>query len=263
MKKIFIRIIGSVCILAAVLMLFMSTSVTVKDVSRNDMREYRNMITTDLQAVEDALIAEISRPYSEVKAELKDSELPATKSSIKKSINELETIFVEAVNFDISLKEVFEILRKAPRLIEDLDNLFSTSLSKQIVLKETGLTGLVEEDVQSAIEIGNDYKGAMVAVVIFIVLFAILGLAAATTHSLNKVRWLKYIVIVLLILVVVGISVGVPVLNDLIQNEFEPEVGFEDMTLRVTAMPYICVVLAIVPVVLDIIFEKNKIKKEK
>lgn len=256
MKKIFARIVGSICILAVLLTLFLSAWVTIKDVSRKDLKQYRNQLITDLETVEQRLILRISVPHSDIKEDLKDNDLPATKTAIKNRVEEVKAIIEELLDTDISLKEVFVLTSKAPRYIEDTGNMLDISACADMVFKATELAA--QDEVETIVEEADSLKGAFVAATIFFIVLIVLGCASAVTHSLNKVRFLKYIFLSLVLLLVVGVSIGVPVVNDLIQNEIYLLSGFEDVSLAVTAMPYICIALALIPVILDIIFERKK-----
>ena len=51
MKETLLRVVGSLCIIAAVLLMFLPDIVAVKGVSRKDLREYRKFIVTDLENI--------------------------------------------------------------------------------------------------------------------------------------------------------------------------------------------------------------------
>lgn len=257
MKKILVRIVGSLCILAAVLMFLLPAWVTIKDVSRKDMREFRDVLITDWETTENLLINELSQSNSAIKEDLKDNDLPNTKSGIKKRIGVIEKIIKDIFVFDISLKKVMVLSFKTPRLITDTENFLNTSCCNRIL----DAVFLEKEEVESVVNEIVNYKGIFTFVGIFFIVLALLGIASAATHNLNKVRWLKYIFVALLLLVVIGVCIATPILNEIIQNELEIDEIFEDMSLHITVMPFLCVTLAIVPIILDVIFERNN-KKE-
>jgi hypothetical protein len=65
-----------------------------------------------------------------------------------------------------------------------------------------------------------------------------------------------------LTILVVGFCVAAPLVSDLIVDSAVNIPALEDLVLTITVTPFISVVLAIVPVVLDIIFERKNKKME-
>lgn len=261
MKKLLIRLAGALFILASLAALILPTCIKVEEVSKKDFRECREEVTADLQTIENRLVAGLEWNNSPLKDDLKDNDLPSTKSSIKKRMKDAESLAKELVNPELSLKEVLSITGKAPKYIKDTENFLDTTYCADYVFEVSEL--MAYEHIEDAVDGISSLRGVFVVITAFFVIFAALGVASAVTHCFNKVRYLKYIFLVFLILIVVGMSVAVPALNDVLQDEVELERRFQDMTLRVTVMPYISVALMIIPVVLDIIFErKNKMKVE-
>ena len=72
MKKLLIRLAGSVCILAAVATIILTTWVQIGNVSRKDMRSLRKELSAHLEIAESNLTEAIT--YEEYKDDLKDND---------------------------------------------------------------------------------------------------------------------------------------------------------------------------------------------
>ena len=258
MKKIIIRLIGSLCILGALAVLLLTTWVELDGASRKELRELRNQLQEDLAMAEEKM-----QYYSDMEMfdeELKEYGLPRSPSKIKSRFKDTEALIKELVNTEISFGEILWVAKEAPGYIEDTEALLEIpALAEKLI--QTGASVEYEIDVESmeeTIDSVADFKAIFVIVVGFFIILMALALVSAVTHMLNKVRWVKYIFLVLLVAIVVGVCVGVPMLTDVIHDELYLTSAFEDMSLQVTVMPYFAAALMLVPVVLDIIFERKK-----
>ena len=281
-KKYLIRIVGSLCILGALAMMFVPSWVNIKDIDRRDLRNLRTDATNINSAVVDALCI-YAQNEDDFKDELKDYDLPYTRSSIKSRGKEIAKLTDELLNDSVSLKELLVLSVKAPGLIKDAENLVDCHEAAETVFSTTASYVLLEgtqaqntseissKQIQSAADtletttqdmIDEIAPVASLTVLLAVVLILILalGAAAAVTHICNKVRWLKYIFAVLLVCLVVGSCVAFPMVTDML-SDFVVDSAFEDMTLQIAVAPFIAVVLAIVPIVLDITCENKKRNK--
>ena len=257
MKKLFIRIAGSACILAALAAMLFPTWVQIDGISRKDVRTTRNGLVTGLENAEETLLRVLDGEYADqYKDDLKDNDLPSRKSQIKKSFKETETLIKELVNTEISLKEVLWVAVEAPGYIKDTENFLSTDYCASMVFSVFEQPQVYQEFVQDVVDEANAYTGIMIAAAILLIMLIILGCAAAVTHSMDRLRFLKYIFMSALAVVVIGLLIALPIITEIVQDVSDPMM--EEMKLTVTALPFIAVLLAAVPVVLDIVFERKK-----
>ena len=85
MKKYVIRIVGALCILSAMALLFLLPCVQLDGVSRKELRTMREDVTGVLEQGAESLYAWLD---SDMKDDLKDYDLPSTKAGIKKRFRE-------------------------------------------------------------------------------------------------------------------------------------------------------------------------------
>lgn len=260
MKKIIIRLVGALCILAAVAMMFLTTWVQIEDVKRQDMRQLRTQLTDDLAVAEETMLA-CRESYKE---DLKEYGLPTTSGKIKSRFRDTEALIKELVNTDISFHEVLWITKEVPTYIKDTEALLELpELAEMLIRTDKSAEFMIDvESVEETIEAVADFKAIFVIVFYFFVLLIALAVVSAVTHMLNKGRWVKYIFLVLLAAIVAGVCVGIPVVSEMILSEVYLTSALEGMSLRVTIMPYLTVALMLIPVVLDIIFERKRKKAE-
>lgn len=260
MKKYLIRLIGSLCILGALAILLMTTWVQVEGIKNRDLKNIRNQLTADLELAQEKMLC-----YSEMEMfeeDLKEYGLPRTPSKIKGRFKETENLVKELLNTDVSFYEVLWVAKEAPAYIADTQDLLEIpALADSLI--QTGEDAdfeITPESLEDTMDSVSGFKVIFVLVFAFFIFLMALALAAAVTHMLNKVRWIKYIFLVFLVLFVVGVCVGVPMAADIIHDEVYMPPEFADLSLRVTIMPYLAAALMLVPIVLDIIFER-KFKK--
>ena len=247
MKKLLIRILGSIFILAALFVMFIPTWIQIDGISRRDMRDMRAEMLADVSRAEEVVLRYIGN--DDYKESLQDCDLPSTKSAVKKRIKETETLLKETVNEDISLQELLNLSLKLPGYITDCENLTEFPYLPQIIED----TAEFEDTIDSL----SDIKMVFYVIGAAFIILILLGVASAITHSLHHARFVKYIFLALLVIVVLGFTVGASLLSDFMIDTFEMPEQAEDMTAQVTVMPYVALILAFVPVILDIIFERN------
>ena len=257
MKKILIRIVGSLCIIASLAIIFFAPICTIEDVSRKDIRNFRQAMTKDLETVQDAVLREI-KMFDKYKEELKDLDLPHTRSRIKQRFSQAEVVVSNLCDHNVSLQEAFIISTKAPRLISDTEKLFESTFCTTRIFKASNRVDA--DDAQDFVDAIAEYTWVFTVIICSVLFFVVLGIASAVTHSLNKVRFPKYIYLGLLLVLVVGLCVCMPMVNYLIQDALVLPNEIEDMVLQVSIFPFISLALAFVPMVLDIIFERKKAK---
>lgn len=276
MKKYIIRIIGALCILGAITLLFMSPFMEITGVKRSDMRELREDTEELLEGVSQMIQDRVS--YDEdFEDDLKDNDFPYKKSAIKKRFKEVEGLATELLNNKISIYELAVIAAKAPGIVKDVGNLLNTDGGDYVIsaITQNAMEQVREEnpdayfddedileykknmkaDAEDAVALLSALSIAFIGLVVLLALIVLLAVISAVTHVCNKKRGLKYVVLVIMLILVIGGTVAGPLVSKLVDLQ-KP---FDDAGLQMAIMPYVALVLMFVPVVLDIIFErKNK-----
>ena len=259
MKKILIRILGALFLLGAVFIMFATPWLQINDIKKKDLREFRELINAELDMTQETL-TEMVEYDEDYEYDLKDNDLPSQKGAIKRRIKDVRSLMESLLDAKISLQDVTLLSFKAPGLIEDTDNFLATEYAAEVIFEQSEL--VVAEDVEDPLDSVGDFAMVFYLVGACVVLLVVLGVVSAVCHCLNKARFIKYIYIAFMVLLVVGLCVALPMISDIIQNEGTLTEGAEDVTIGITAMPFIAVVLTFVPVVLDIIFERKNKKTE-
>lgn len=278
-KKYLIRVIGALCILGALALMFMPGWVTLDGISRRDLRNIRS----DIDGVFDAALDDFTH-YNEhndaFTDELKDCDLPHTRSSIKSRFKEVTHLTEELLDDTVSLQELLTVSIKAPGMMTDMENLLSSrkvssaffgSAAEYILYVGTQATGeeydsevvgVAADELEKAAEDGLDVVSEISPLFVLLagvlILILALGVAAAALHICNKGRWVKYLFLSVLVVLVAGSCVAFPMASGILADSLDDMSAFEDLALQITVTPFIAVALAIVPIVLDIIFERKK-----
>jgi predicted tellurium resistance membrane protein TerC len=275
-KKYIIRIIGALCILGAITLLFMSPFMEITGVKRADMREFREDTEKLLEGVSQTIQDRVS--YDEdFEDDLKDNNFPSKKSAIKKRFKEVEELATELLNDKISIHELAVISAKAPGIVKDVGNLLNTKGGDYVInaITQNAMEQVREEnpdayfgdeeireykknmqaDAEDAVALLSALSIAFIGLAVLLALIVLLAVISAVTHVCNKKRGLKYVVLVIMLILVIGGTVAGPLVSNLV----ELQKPFDDAGLQMAIMPYVALALMFVPIVLDIIFErKNK-----
>ena len=260
MKKIIMRIIGAVCILTSLIVMFFPSWITIDNVSRSDFREFRADTLDDLENVKNKFMGYYEY-NEEIKEELENNDLPYTKGKIKKRFNQSKELLKQLMDKDIKLKEVIWLSLEAPKLIKDTENLLETPICATLIFSNSKNVSYNEaEDVIDAVA---DYKFAFWLIFAFFVVLIALGLTAAATQIINKLKFFKFIFFGVLVLFVVAVCVISPIVSNIMADSLNLPQSMSDISLKVTVMPFVTIALSIVPIVLDIIIfaEAKKTKK--
>ena len=276
MKKYLIRIIGALCILGAITLLFLSPFMEITGIKRADLRDFREDAEALLDGVSQTMQDRVA--YDEdFEEDLKDNDFPYKKSEIKKRFKEVEELATELLNNKISIHELLVISVKAPGIVKDFGNLLNTDGGDYVInaIAESGMEQVREEnpdayfddsditeykktirgDAEDAVALLSALSIAFIGLAVVLALIVLLAVISAVTHVCNKKRGMKYIVLAIVLILVVGGTVAGPLVSNLVDLN-EP---FTDAGLQMAIMPYVALALMFVPVILDIIFErKNK-----
>ena len=285
-KKYLVRIIGALCILGALALIFMPACMSLDGVMGRDLRDLRKDVNNMTDEAKEAFLYELEDSWnSEVfEEELEDSDLPSRRSGVKAYFKEIDGLVDTALAGTYALKDVLVLSIKAPGLVEDMENLVDSSYVSKVFFGATAeyvvyqeyykgnLDRYDEETVDSttqmymdaaedSVEVFSELTFIFTLVTGVLVLIIVIGVASAVGQIFDKTRWIKYLFLVLLICLVTGFCIAGPLVTGVVEESMELVPAFEDMSLKVTATPFMALVLAIVPVVLDIIFERKKNKK--
>lgn len=282
-KKYLIRIVGALCILGAAALMFMPAWLQIKDIPRRDVRDLREDVSGICTAVSDRFIMNANRD-DDFKEELKDYGLPYTRGKINSRFATIEDLAKSILDCDISLQELLVLGVEAPGLIKDATNMidsrdvsavfygstvqyvlfegtqaitedYDDDIEKQII--EENIENL-ENATEDVVEVLSDISFLFAVLAGVLILVLALAVASAVTHVCNKTRWLKYIFLTVLVLLVVGSCLAVPMASEMIAGSMDAASAYADVSLRMTATPFISVALMIVPIILDIVYERKK-----
>lgn len=281
-KKYMVRIIGALCILGAVVLMFAPAWLQMKDVDRGDLRDLRSDIDGVCTIVIEDFTNELEND-DDFKDELRDYDLPYTRSKIKSRFRKVADLTDTVLDKDISLKEVLTLSVAIPGVLKDANNLLDSDCCEtlfnsaayyilyqgsQAIKDENGSNMAVnitygaeqlEEMTQDTVDAVSEYSFAFV--ILSGVLILIIGIAVLSTitHVCNKWRWVKYVFLGILVVMVVGVCVALPAVSDMLADAEEMmHPAFADMSLKITVAPFFAIALMVVPVVLDIIYERKK-----
>lgn len=273
------------CILAAIALLFMTPLIKINDVSSRDFRTLRNITFDACEGIEENILAYLEKGDEDFQEELKDNDLPYTKGTVKRRVGELENIAKDLLNDSVSMQELLILSCKAPGIVTDLKNILQTNqlsnltfhafasalaaADEELITPDFDLNSC-EELLQTSAEDAVDAIGSLVYLTYvlagLIILFLALAVLAACTHICNKGRWVKYLLLALVLLIIVGVFIATPALSNVVGGAFRDGMnmfeGWADIRLSIAITPFFSVALLVIPIVLDIIFERKKENKQ-
>ena len=274
MKKILVRIVGALCILGAAALMFLPTWFTVEDMNRKEFRKVRNDACGMIDRVEDIFVECIED--DDFKDTLSDSGLPAVRSKLKSRFKEIKSLCNELLNNEVSLKEITQTSFMVPGLLEDIENLayadsdvsntFFYNAAAYAVYEGSDpypdadgsyVLELSENMRDSAVEVVDALSGVSFLFVVLGCIFAgilLLAVISAVTHVCNKGRWVKYLFLAVLVILVAGSCVAMSMVSPMLAD-----MGpiFKDASLRMGITPFLAVAVMFIPIVLDIIYERK------
>jgi len=252
--KYVIRIAGALCILGALAIMFFTTWVRVENVSRKDIRQFREARLNEITLVRQEMtqMIEIDR----YKDDLKENDVPCTKAEIKKHTKKAEELTKTILDDQISLKELFVVSSAMPGIAENAQNLLDCTFCGKLLYNDTLDYNILS--IETAVESVVNANYVFYAILIFLGLMALLGIAAAVLHVLHIAGWVKYLFAVYVLILALVFFVGIPLVSNMVLAEMNLPAKYDDLSLRVTIMPALAVLLSIVPIVLSIVFKKKE-----
>lgn len=281
MKKLIVRIAGSICILAALALAIFPAWVQVGGVDREDTRDLKKAMTRTkededgekglLPQLKDFLIEAVDSDDETVreaaKEDLKNYDLPATKNAIKKRFDK-HTETAELIFQDqFSAIDLINLSMNIPSFAEDTAN-----MAEMLTADSEG-----DEVLDTIADITDGIKDAdfvFIAIIAYLAIFVLLGVGAAVANAFGKLRALKYIFFILLLISVLVVCIGLPMATEALLAEIDlngdpriADVSIEDyiseLTLTGTAVPYISALLALAPIILNIATKDKQNDKKK
>lgn len=269
MKKVITRIVGSICILLAAVLMFFPGNIQLDGVSRRDLREVRNSVTDDIESTRDYFLKKYAESeYSannNLKEELKDVGLPSTKTRLKTRFNKLGYLSKELFDQSISFKELTVYSLEAPELITDAEKLLESDLCVKLFIDSPAkINAKTIELLEDTVFEVSDYKYIFYGVPALFILLFILTVLAVISQSTNRIKPFKYVFTLLIIAITVALYLLIPLVSQYLPEalEFIKYKDITEATLKVTIVPILACVLSLVPVFLDI-FAPEKQKKSK
>ena len=258
-KKILTRVIGSLCIIAILMLFFFTAWVQVDGVKTKDMKDCRNQLLEQLHNVQNRLTSGIEYEY--IKDDLDDNDLPKTKAAIKKRINETENVVKKLIDDEIFFGEIVIVAVKAPGYVTETNRLFDTKHCAGLAFNDS--RDFIKRDtVEGIASEAADFVGVCYLVVGGFVVFVLLGCAASILNIFDKLSFVKYIFAALALMFILAVCIGIPILSNFIQNEILLAWPFENMSLKVSAAPYLTLLFVAAIIGLDVVANIEKKKKQ-
>lgn len=278
-KKYLIRIVGALCILGAIALMLMPAWLILDDIGHRELRNLRSDID-DLCSNTEELVLERITWDEDFKDELRDYDLPYSRGSIKGKFQDIKALTDELLNDTVSIQEVLTLCIQMPGLVSDAENLLDSDCGDEFFYTAAGyileqeepyyefdreeksdaaeqLQEMMEDDFDVILELSD----ICISVAIAIIFLFALGVASAATHICNKVRWLKYPFLGIVVGMVAGSCAVLPLASEVFIDVFGGMPAYADVTLKMGIAPFGAVALMIVPIILDIIFERKKERK--
>lgn len=271
-KTMLIRLVGALCIIGSVVMLFLSPWVQLDGLKRKEKSAVTDVLSEVYDGVEEGAVT-LVEDIDEISKALKKADLPykekAVKTMVRGITDPLKAVFDEGV----SLQGIFSLSWAFPEVAEWMGVTMDVMLDNAAAIGPAEEVTEVLEDIQDALE--TPVSIVRVVVIVFLAL-AVLTLLSAVCHMCNRVRWVKYLLLVLVMALVIGSYVAVPIASDSMNDAIEDAVDslqeslnlpaevmaavltLENLELTMGLMPALGAVLLLVPVLLDIIFEGKR-----
>ena len=278
MKKYLIRVIGALCILGAVALMFMGSWVEVDGIRSKDLRALREDTLGIIESLSEGFMDSLSD--SDFKDDLKDNDLPYTRSTVKDQFKDLSGLAKELLDETISLKELLVLSWKGPGVIKDVDHMLDLeaaedvfcTIAQYIMFYSSDpvsmddvtwedveyVAATIEDQTAEVVEGAMDFRMVLYGLVALLIIIGLLGVVGAVTHVCNHGRWVKYMFMIILVALAVGSMIAMPMVNEVLEEALYGTPTLEDLTLKVKFTPILAVALMFVPIVLDIIFERKK-----
>ena len=265
--KYFIRFIGSVCILAAIALLVMAPIIRIDGVKAKEYRSAYAKVEEMIKVEETWLLDAVERTNSPERDDLEDNKLPYKKADLKEWFGNINDIAKEALNDNISLKEVGVLIWNAPKLAKDIERLGETDLIlynaiNHLIRHDPSTYGgrNLHTNLRDAAENAGVIQLYGYLAIAVIALLGLLGVDAVIGNLRDKRRGGKYILLAITIAITVGGYVGFPFLSKLLQEILHEIKPLEDIELRLTIVPVLSSLLLIASVMTDR-WNKKRTKK--
>ncbi len=257
MKEKILRVTGSICIIVSVFIMFLTSIISIGGVTKRDLREYRKYVVEDLNEVEDYLLAN----FDYIKEDLKENELPFTKTALRKAFNKAEHMVKTLIDSRVSVKELISYAVKIPSIINNSSKLLETDYTYDKIMNTTN--NVERDEFAALIDEGATVKIVASLVIVFFVLLIIFSLFTGVFNIINRMNFAKYILFGIFLIMSIALMIGVPIISEMIsESEVLPKV-IEDLTLHATGIPFVATSMAAVPIIIDIVCKvKSKRKGE-
>ena len=252
MKNKILKITSAICIIISLVLLFCPTLVRFGSTKGSEMREFRNGILSDLETVKENVVFmyETNNVFVE---DMKDNNLPKTKGEAKQKFRETKELMQTLLDGKISVIDVVNFSTKTPGVIKDAENLLESNYGNWFFELSKFTT---YEETSDIVDSTKGIAGLSIVPVVFFVLLALLGLAAAILPIFNKGNVLRWIYFIVLTLFVAAIFVGVNILSTKLSDALTLEGKTIDMFVKTTIFPFLSVVFAVLSLAVGIIFKK-------
>ena len=267
--KYLIRFMGSLCILIALVLMVYTPIIQVEGVRSKDLRSVYKKVEEVSNLEEKWLLNVAGDLDAAEKYDLEDNNLPNTKIEIKAWFEKLNTITKKVFDREITLREVVVLIWNIPGIAKDAGNLMNTEYildgAINLMVKHDPRT-FGAETLRRNMENAEDCFGVIrifgYVAIGMVVLLGLLALDAMIGNLRNKVRWGKYVLLLIVMVFAVTGYVGMPMLSEQLRMVFAGVDMLQNLELRMTGFPILAIILLIVPIALDV-WNKKREKRVK
>lgn len=262
MKEFIKRTISVLLIIASLLLLFLPSVIKIDGIKSSEWREIRNEVVKPLERGQSNLIEGLNSDLSNAsfKYDLKDSGMPYTASSIKRTYKTIIKNAKELLNNEISFKEIITLAFFIPKMVD-----FSESMLEFSETPSGAMASIEEKGLSDFLDTAEALNFIFAAVLIFFAFIILLGVFAAVTEAIGKLKFVKYVYFAFILVLSLSLIVVPFLLDGVIEANglLEP---FSGALLRPTLMPFAVILLSFSAIIVPAFFKntskKNNIKSE-
>ena len=257
MKEFIKRTVSILIIISSLLLLFLPSVLRIDNIKSSEWREFRIECVESFETTQEDLLSELEEDNSMLfKEDLKDSGLPYTASSIKRMYKKIIRMVKELANSEISFKELINVTLFVPEIVEHCESLLEfneTTSGKRVSISK--------KDTNELLDTMEEVNIFFVLVLVFFACIILIGLLAAVTEAIGKLRFFKYIFFIFVILISIALIV-VPFLLDGVIQSAGLIAPFCEAVIRPTIVPFAVILMAFLGLIAPVFFKKRNIKNE-
>lgn len=266
--KIIVKVLSFVLIIASLLTINFTTWFKVDGLKRKEAKEKIGIVENAIGFIE----RYSNREYSEKEntggdtyAEYNDETEYSTNMDklidcgVFKSRRDMKTFFVKCEN---EVKKIYSCEYKLSDFCEifkwcnELAGRVANAKSDEYVFENLEYIYLAGEDAEAINENSSTIKYGLLGVLMFSILIALLGIAAAIFNFKDKAKALKYIYAAFALILCIAAVVGTIAVNS--TGAIYDFIASEEISLNITVWPFIAAIAAVAPCVIEHFLLKGK-----